>query len=183
MDEEWSLILSAKKDPAAFEPLYNKYFESIFRFVYQRMEDMDTARDITQQSFIKALDGIHRFENRGVPFKSWLYRIALNELNLFFRKNQASRHINLDDNDALELSEELDEDPYEGFYGKLGELLGTLKQESLNLIEMRFFEKRSFREISEILGITENNAKVKMYRLLEKLKARITGKTKTEDKA
>ena len=45
-----------------------------------------------------------------------------------------------------------------------------LPEDELQLIEMRFFEKRSFKEIGEILEITENNAKVKTYRILEKLK-------------
>ncbi len=49
-------------------------------------------------------------------------------------------------------------------------MLPLLKEDQLQLIEMRFFEKRSFREIGEIVGLTENNAKVKTFRALIKLK-------------
>jgi RNA polymerase sigma-70 factor (ECF subfamily) len=143
------------------------------------VEDIDDARDITQQAFINALNNISKYENRGLPFKSWLYRIALNELNQCFRKKTSARYINIEDEHILELRVELEEDPYEGFYARLADSLTKLDHENLSLIEMRFFEKRSFKEISEILGITENNAKVRMYRLLEKMKAMITGKTKT----
>ena len=45
-----------------------------------------------------------------------------------------------------------------------------LKENQLQLIEMRFFEKRSFKEIGEIIGLTENNAKVKTFRAIVKLK-------------
>ena len=45
-----------------------------------------------------------------------------------------------------------------------------MSDERLSIIEMRFFEKLSFKEISEVMGITENNAKVKLYRTLDKLK-------------
>lgn len=183
MDEEWQLIADAKKESRAFEPLYNRYFESIFRFIHQRLDSLDTARDLTQQTFIKALGSIQKYENRGVPFKSWLYRIALNELNAYFRQNKGGRCLNIDDEDILELRDELEEDPYRDFYPRLSEQLMQLDAESLNLVEMRFFERRSFREIGEILGISENNAKVRMYRLLEKLKDRLTAKTKTGNKS
>jgi len=53
---------------------------------------------------------------------------------------------------------------------KLIKALSQLKEDKLNLIEMRFFEKRSFKEIASILGITENNAKVKTYRALDEVK-------------
>jgi RNA polymerase sigma-70 factor (ECF subfamily) len=53
---------------------------------------------------------------------------------------------------------------------RLVSCLGLLKEKDLQLIELRFFEKRSFKEIGEILDITENNAKVKSFRALEKLK-------------
>jgi RNA polymerase sigma-70 factor (ECF subfamily) len=53
---------------------------------------------------------------------------------------------------------------------KLLKCLPLLKENQLQLIEMRFFEKRSFKEIGEIIGLTENNAKVKTFRALLKLK-------------
>ena len=53
--------------------------------------------------------------------------------------------------------------------------LENLKGDDMQLIEMRFFEQRSFKEIAEILGMTENNAKVKVHRILERLKRRLSG--------
>jgi RNA polymerase sigma-70 factor, ECF subfamily len=52
--------------------------------------------------------------------------------------------------------------------------LDTLKEDDLQLIELRFFEQRSFKEVAEIVGITENNAKVKVHRILERLKRKLT---------
>ena len=66
--------------------------------------------------------------------------------------------------------DEMDEDQSEINKKILFRALGKLKEEPLQLIEMRFFERRSFKEIGEILNITENNAKVKCFRALEKLK-------------
>jgi RNA polymerase sigma-70 factor (ECF subfamily) len=76
MEEELSWIRRAQKDPECFGPLYKKYHEQIFRYVYQRMDDEETAFDVTSQVFMKALNNLNRYEFRGVPFSSWLYRIA-----------------------------------------------------------------------------------------------------------
>ena len=61
--------------------------------------------------------------------------------------------------------------------GQRREEVQELEEEDMQFIEMRFFEKRAFKEIADIFGITENNAKVKTYRILEKLKKIITGKS------
>ena len=68
------------------------------------------------------------------------------------------------------LAEELDEDSNEQNKGKILKCLSQMKETDIQLIEMRFFEKRSFKEIGEIIGLTENNAKVKTFRALLKLK-------------
>lgn len=171
LDEERMIIDQAKKQPAAFEPLYRRYFEDIFRFIYQRVDSKDLAKDLTQQTFIKAMNALPKYEDRGLPFKSWLYRIALNELNSEFRKNSKNQCLNLSSEGIEEIMDEMQEhDNYEPYIERLTEVMGMLEPENLYLLEMRFFEKRSFKEIGEILEITENNAKVKTYRLLEKIK-------------
>lgn len=167
---EQELIDAAKKRPGAFEPLYKKYFEPIFRFVYQRCDDKDTAQDITQQVFINALVNIKKYEHRGLPFSAWLYRIAINELNKWFNSQKADRTLNIETAGLENMMDEMQQDRYEEYYDKLANALASLEPDNLLMIEMRFFEKRSFKEIGEILDITENNAKVRLYRLLDKIK-------------
>jgi RNA polymerase sigma-70 factor (ECF subfamily) len=170
MEEELSWIRRAQKDPESFGPLYKKYHEQIFRYVYQRMDDEETAFDVTSQVFLKALNNLHRYEYRGVPFSSWLYRIAKSELYQSFRDKKAQRTVNIDSFQLFELIEEFVDDEKEENRKKLFKSLKLMKEKDMQLIEMRFFEKRSFREIGEILEITENNAKVKTFRAIEKLK-------------
>lgn len=163
-------ISRAKSNPKDFEVLYKKYFEPVFRFVNHRLMEKQTALDITQQVFVKAMLKINQYTDRGLSFQSWLFRIALNDLNKFYKqqKNEVCLHLNSEgiedflSETACDLGAELDQ--------KLSKALGTLSEENLWLIDMRFFEKRSFAEMGEILGITENNAKVKLYRAVDKLK-------------
>ena len=168
--EEQGLINRAKKDPSSFGPLYKEYHEQIFRYIYQRMDDEELAFDVTSQVFMKALNNIHKYEFRGVPFSSWLYRIAKSELYQAFRDKKAERTVNVESIHLFDVAEELEEDSTERNKTLIYKCLALLKENDVQLIEMRFFEKRNFKEIGEILEMTENNAKVKTFRALEKLK-------------
>lgn len=170
LEEELDWIQRAQKDPSHFGPLYKKYHEQIFRYIYQRMDDEELAFDVTSQVFMKAMKNLNRYEYRGVPFSSWLYRIAKSELFQAFRDKKAERTVNLDTAHLNHMIDEMEEDMSEENRSRLFNSLSKLKEEDMHLIEMRFFEKRSFKEIGEILEITENNAKVKSFRALERLK-------------
>ena len=172
--DEQAVIEAAKVNPQKFTVIYEVYYEKIFRFIYQRMDDKKYAFDTTQQVFLKVLDNLHKYEYRGVPFSSWLYRIASNEITNLFRQQKTQRTINIDTVNVYTIIEEIQESKIEQYHDKIVRIISEeLEEDELQLIEMRFFEKRSFKEIAEILDITENNAKVKTYRILEKLKKSI----------
>ena len=170
LQEELNWITKAKKDPERFGPLYKKYHEQIFRYVYQRMDDHELAFDVTSQVFVKAMSNLHKYEYRGVPFSSWLYRIAKSELYQAFRDRKARRTINVESMHIFEMIEEFEENESDINKQKLINCLALLKHSDMQLIELRYFERRSYREIGEILEITENNAKVRAFRALERLK-------------
>ena len=90
-----------------------------------------------------------------------------------FRKLQKNRVVSVEDRTLNEVIDELDEQPNETLQTALITALDGLKETDLQLIELRFFEQRPFKEIAEILQITESNAKVKTYRILERLKKKI----------
>ncbi len=170
ISSEFMQVEAAKRDAANFAPLYSKYYKQIFLYVYQRMNDKDTAFDVTAQVFLKALTNLEAYEFRGVPFGSWLYRIAQNEVMQVFRDKKARRTVNADVSDIKHLFEEIEECYYIEYQDQVIQLIKQLPEDELQLIEMRFFEKRPFKEIAEILMLTETNTKVKLYRILERLK-------------
>ena len=170
LQKELQLVKAAQKDPERFAPLYDKYYEQIFRYIYQRMDDKDLAFDVASQVFLKALKNIERYEYRGVPFSSWLYRIAKSEVYQSFREKKAKRTVNVETIQLEGFIEDWEEDTSEENRKILLNVIGSLKEEEVQLIEMRYFEKRSYREIGEILELTENNAKVKTHRVINKMK-------------
>ena len=170
IQSEAQIIELCKQDPKAFKVIYDSYFSQILTYVYNRMDDKEMAIDVAQQTFLKALKNIHKYENRGLPFSSWLYRIAHNELNEVFRKNSKLRTVNLTDHFSNLLQQEMEDDGLSDWLTKLKTVIKGLKEADFRIVEMRFFENRPFSEIGEILEITENNAKVKTYRILDKMK-------------
>jgi RNA polymerase sigma-70 factor, ECF subfamily len=173
LDDEKMQIAKAQADPKDFESLYNHYFENIFRFVYQRLESREEASDLTSQVFLKAMINLRQFRFRGVPFSAWLYRIAINEINTTYTRSNKDRLVYIETVKLQDLCEESDTDLKEERIARIISEIKSLRGDDLLLIEMRFFEDRSFKEIGEILSITENNAKVKVYRILDKMKRNI----------
>lgn len=178
MQQEQILVEAAKKDPEQFRGLYNRYYERIFMYVWQRIDDKEVAHDVTSQVFLKAMQNLYKYEFKGVPFASWLYRIAKSEVYTVLRKQQVQRTVNIDSVGMGEMVNEMEEDPYAEWMPVLSEAVAELEEDDLQMVEMRFFEKRPFKEIADILDITENNAKVKTYRILEKLKKILIDKKK-----
>lgn len=174
LNEEMMIIEAAKLNPQRFAPLYDKYYKQIFNYLYQRMDDKDTAFDLTGQVFLKALTNLSNYQFKGVPFASWLYRIAHNEMMQLFRSSKDKRAINADISDLRYICEENEEPFFEEYIPAIKKLIQELKEEELQMVELRFFEKRAFKDIAEIMDITEVNAKVRMYRIIEKLKKQLS---------
>jgi RNA polymerase sigma-70 factor (ECF subfamily) len=89
-------IKAAQQNSLLFEPLYNKYYENIVRFIYQRVNAKEEAFDIASQVFYKCLLHLKKYEFRGLPLSAWLYRIALNELQMMYRSNKIEKVLNVD---------------------------------------------------------------------------------------
>jgi RNA polymerase sigma-70 factor, ECF subfamily len=172
--EELRHIEEAKKDPRRFRYFYDKYYKEIFLFINRRTDDEDTTADLTQQVFLKAMQNLQRFEYRGVPFSAWLYRIASNEVMQHFRDTTKVRTVSMEAADVDDLLDSRDAGVDHEKREAAFKAMRKLPASDLELIEMRFFEKKSFSEIGEIKGITENHAKVKTYRILDKVRVFIT---------
>ncbi len=170
IDLEVTEINAAMEDMSKFSVLYDRYYVRIFRFVFQRMGDEDVTADVTSRVFLNAMVHLKSYKHKGYPFASWLYRIARNEVNQEFRKERADRNFQAQWGDIQDICFEANEMADEQHLKALADAVKKLKSADMELIEMRFFEKRSFKEIGDILNVTENNAKVKMFRIIRRLK-------------
>ena len=171
MELEYQIIAKSQKNHKYFGPIYQKYYDPIFIFINRRLDDEEESADVASIVFFKCLDNLHKFEFRGVPFSAWLFRIAVSEINQFFRrKKKHDRAVSIKDHHIQTIFEEMEgvntDDPHQ----LITQLLEQLTPEEVQFLELRFFEGNSFKEIGYLLGLTEVNAKIKTYRILKKLR-------------
>lgn len=170
LQEEKALITKAKKNPEAFGSLYEKYFDRIYYYLYRQTDDEELAGDLCSQTFVNALNNLKRYEFRGVPFSAWLYKIASNEVKKHYRKFKGKKIFSIEEVRIKKLVEQSDEVWDEDQIKKLVDYMKDLPEEMLQVLELRFYEERDFKEIAYILDITESGAKMRTYRALDKLR-------------
>ena len=167
---EYTILERSKKDTQAFGELYEKYFERIFTFIYRQTDDEDLTADLCSQTFLNALSHVNKFEFRGVPVSAWFYRIAANEVNKYYRKKKSTRVFSIEEIRVKELIEISSNEYNEELIQRLIGYLKKLPTDMLEVLELRFFEDKDFKEIAYILNITESGAKMRTYRALDKLR-------------
>ncbi len=98
MQPEESLVRRVQRgEPEAFAQLYEAYFDKIYRYIVLKVGNQADAEDLTQQVFLKALESIGSFRWRDVPFSSWLFRIAHNQVVDYLRKRGKRKVLPLDE--------------------------------------------------------------------------------------
>lgn len=168
--DERLLVEAARKDPSRFAELYENHFEQVYAYIARRVGNRVDAQDLTSEVFHQALANIAKFEWRGVPFASWLLRIAANATADKWRKQAREQG-----NPGKEASEEFDFDEANES-AQLFRLVKELPMEQRLVVEMRFAEEKSVKEIAQTIGKTEGAVKQLQFRGIQNLRARMEPK-------
>ena len=174
--DERLLVEAAQSDPARFDALYELHFERVYAFVASRMRDRTTAEDVTSEVFHKALASLPNYEWRGVPFASWLFRIAANAI-VDHAKRAAREFPAMDDppEPAADLDLQASEMRAIEYRAQLFRLVGQLPEVQKQVVYDRFVEQRSIREIAQRLGKTPGAIKQLQLRAVQSLRAQMEG--------
>lgn len=164
---ERALVEAAQRDPARFAPLYEAHFDRVYAYVVRRVHDRHDAEDLTSEVFRKALAGLPRFEWRGAPFSAWLIRIAANAVADRWQRLQKRPDLEPLEPDRQPTGEDLERRVL--LFG----LVRLLPKEQRRVIQMRFVEQKTVREIATELGRSEGAVKQLQFRGLEGLRARM----------
>lgn len=178
MDTEKNRIIKAKKDLQEFDYLYRKYYPIMNNFIFHRVNDEAVRNEIVSNVFFKAMKRLSLFrflDSRKCSFSSWLYRIAVNEVNQFYRNVKRENKIR----DSVKWNT-VDGDDIQFNYEIVQRKIAAFKIDEQNLITLRFFEKLSYKEIAEIYNKKEGTIKVQMHRLLRKLRMNIEKEIENE---
>ena len=169
--DERTLIEAARRNPARFADLYEIHFELVYAYVARRLRDRDLAEDLTSDVFHKALANLENFEWRGAPFATWLVRIAANTVSDHWkrtaREGGSSEKI-------TEPSIEPDMEAIEN-RARLFQLVAGLPDDQRQVIQGRFVEQRSIREIARELGRSEGAVKQLQFRAVQNLREQMEG--------
>ena len=169
MADERLRIEAAQRDPSRFADLYEEHFERVYAYVLRRVCNRAEAQDITGDVFQQALANLPRYQWRGAPFASWLYRIAANAIADHY--HQTSRQSSSPPPSPPSSTDEDYEDVERR--AALFRSVDRLPPDQRRVIVMRFGEEKSIREIAQELGRSEGAVKQLQWRGLQSLRAQM----------
>ncbi len=152
-----------KGSQAAFEALFERYREPIWRFFRRRTSDADVAQELAQDTFVALLDGARRYKAKGV-FRSYLFGVAYNVL-LADRRKQGHRRTDALDEEPPAPTDDRDEVIW------IREALATIDESDREILMLREYEELSYQEIADVRGIPLNTVRSQLFRARMALKA------------
>ncbi|MFH1086558.1 MAG: sigma-70 family RNA polymerase sigma factor [Chloroflexota bacterium] len=161
-------IQAAKEDPDGFGALYEAYVDRIYSYIYHRVGNVHDAEDLTSRTFYRALAHLPSYQDKGIPFSAWLYRIAHNLIANFHRDRKRRSVVALDELLAGSAPEHHPEALAEARDDAtlLQAAIATLDPGRQELLVLKFAEGLSNAEIGVILGRSEGAIKSLYHRTL-----------------
>ena len=179
---EMELVRQAAQDKEAFGELYNRHVRRIYNYIFYRVGDSHEAEDLTARVFQRALRHIGGFEDKGVPFSAWLYRIAHNLVANWHRDRSRRPVVPL--NEQIVLTGKGVHPEAEALVQEENEmLLAAVRQlppERQELLILKFVERLPNAEIGAVMGRTEGAIKSLYHRTLIALREQIEKQGKEE---
>ncbi|MDR0843688.1 MAG: sigma-70 family RNA polymerase sigma factor [Tannerella sp.] len=166
MTDEELVVLYANGDNSAFDVLLNRHKSSIHTYIYYTVRDRDLTEDIFQETFVKVITTIKqgRYTENG-KFKAWIMRIAHNLIIDNFRQERNENTISNDDVEVdifndIRLCEGTIEDSMvqEQVYADIRKMVKHLPDNQREVLEMRYYQDKSFKEIADLTGVSINTA-------------------------
>ncbi|OOM06478.1 sigma-70 family RNA polymerase sigma factor [Clostridium saccharobutylicum] len=155
-----------------FTEIFELYYKRIYNYTYYRVNSREAAEDLTSQIFEKVMFKLNTYLNEKSKFEVWMFTIARNTINDYYRKQKKHKIISLDS--ILDLISK-DKGPEELMVNrernnKLINALKILDPKERNIIAYKFGADLKNKEIAKILNISESNIGVKLHRIMKKLK-------------
>jgi RNA polymerase sigma-70 factor, ECF subfamily len=175
--DEPALVEAARTDPAAFGTLYQRYLARVYRYLRAHSGSDEDAADLTQQVFLRALDALPTYRQRGAPFGAWLFRIARHAAIDAHRRQRSTvawealpaalQPSSAHDPEASAIERET--------LARLGELVIKLDKEQRELLALRFAARLSAPEIAIVVGKSPAAVKKQLTRLVRSLREQYHG--------
>jgi RNA polymerase sigma-70 factor, ECF subfamily len=170
--EDSRLVADAQKDLRAFNALYLKYIQPVYRYTLSRIGARPEAEDATAQTFLAALEGFGRYRDDG-RFAAWLFGIARRKTLDAFRG--AKRTVDISESMPSMEKDLLLQVEQSDTKTRLAKLLLALSEDDQELLRLRYAAALNFAEIGKLTNLSSDAAKKRLYRLLERLQLQLEG--------
>lgn len=168
--DERQLIAQARAgDPSAVSALYEAYHQAIFQYISYRVETRMAAEDLTAEVFLRMVRGLHSYEDRGLPFGAWLFRIAANLLNEHYRQGRRLNVAQLSDDERSDDTDPFDRLARQEERQRLSQALQALPSEYQDVLVLRFMQNMSHAEVAAALDKSETAVRSIQHRALKAL--------------
>lgn len=164
--DDFLLIKHAQANPKEYGVIYTKYVAKVFDYFWYRCGyDQTVAEDLTQETFLRGFQHLPSFRNGEYAYSAYLLKIAHNLLVDYYRKAKALPFTE-DEDTVYSVHHDAEK---EGLLEELWNLIETLPENKRVLMVMRYRQEWSFKEMAEIVGISENAIKLQLSRLRKQL--------------
>lgn len=177
IDDVQLIVLAKDGEADAFGELYERYVQTIFRFVYVRLDDRRDAEDLTEEVFLRVWQSLPNYREQGVPFLAFLFRIARNAVIDFYRSSKSSAHQESIEDSPLQ---DLHSDPGEQAitnleHQELRRILDTMREDYRMVLVLRFLSELSPEETAQVMGRSTGAVRVLQHRALSALRSILEG--------
>lgn len=170
-----NLATEAATDKNLFTELYEYFFPRVYKFILAKTADSDSADEVVSNTFWKVYKNLSAYDKKKAAFSTWIYRIAENELKMFWR---SKKYKNDNEDEWTEefnpIAPEFDEPEQKilqsEMQNKIRAALEKLSERERKIIEMTYWLNYPPRKISEILDLKPNTVSVILKRAKENLK-------------
>lgn len=175
LNDDEVLKLASAGNQEAFGELYDRFVDRIFSYIYYRTGNKHDAEDITSKVFSRAMKHITKYQDRGVPFSAWLYRIAHNLVANWHRDKSRKQEVVLEDYINLQSDKDYPENHVVRSEEESAvlKLIRRLPEDRQQLILLKFVDHYSNAEIGVIMNKTEGAIKSLYHRTLTYLRDEI----------
>jgi RNA polymerase sigma-70 factor (TIGR02952 family) len=158
-----------------FAHIFEIYYKRVYNYMYYRVNSIETSEDLTSQVFEKIMLKIDMYSQTKSPFEVWMFAIARNIVNDYFRSLKKYKFFSLDTIREFVSREKTPEDIILSAEdnSELSKALKILNERDRNIVSLKFGANLKNNEIAQILDITESNVGVILYRTMKKLKREI----------
>lgn len=165
------LAVKASQDPQSFIKIYELYFPRIYNYVRYRVKNPEDTDDLTSLIFEKVLKNIRSFRLEQGNFSAWLFAIAHNVVTDYFRNWEKNQWASLDAyGEVAGTSQDLGEVVVEGeLRNRLLDALAELSERERQIIALKFWSGLTNRSIAKLIGVSESNVGVILYRAMRRL--------------